>query len=245
MVRGAAHLAARLGADGHDGGVLLGALGGEDSLPSPAGRDEIAGAHVSDRYVASCGPYGDLSGHAPGAVVLGASEPVGLFGGEQLHPAAVGEDELTQRPVPGVDPVLGEHSEDPALAFDAGVAGVRVGGGHYCPPRAGVCEGLLLDPFGAGAGLAPPAAGEDEPHEPVVGGWALVGAGVPWDPVVRCAGAGRPVAGPHVAAQIREALQLREAVMPVQRPSPRRSGCRRWRRARPRAGRSRRPPRRR
>src|SRR5690606_29883510 len=102
--------------------------------------------------------------------------PVGLVRGADLDAGPV-EVDLAEGPVPGVgEAAAAEHLEDPRRALDAHVAGVAVGGGdHGVVARVG--DSGLDEVLGAGAGLAPAAAGEDEPDVPVAVGAALVGSG--------------------------------------------------------------------
>ena len=113
---------------------------------------------------------------------LGPSEAVGLVGGEGCCDDAVGPGEASLgRLIRGAF-VGAANGEDAAVAFDHDVADVSGGRGHEGNAARGIGFGLGADPFGAGAGLAPAAAGQDEPDEPVSVGGDLGGAG-PGGPV--------------------------------------------------------------
>src|SRR5690606_9063460 len=146
------------------------AVGAARELDEQGGRPR-RGGHDDAGVAADAGGEAELGpgvGAAPGAelVAPGATEvpappPVGLVRGADLDAGPV-EVDLAEGPVPGVgEAAAAEHLEDPRRALDAHVAGVAVGGGdHGVVARVG--DSGLDEVLGAGAGLAPAAAGEDE-----------------------------------------------------------------------------------
>ena len=130
---------------------------------------------------------------------LGPAEAVGLVGGEGGGDDAVGPGEAALGRLIGGPFVGAANGEDAAVALDHDVAGVGGGRGDEGNAARSIGSGLGADPFGAGAGLAPAAAGEDEPDEPVTAGGDLGGAG-PGGPVLTPGP--QPLPGPASASTL-------------------------------------------
>ena len=157
---------------------------------------------------------------APGRMELGPAQAVGLVGGEGGGDDAVGPGEAALGRLIGGALVGVAHGEDAAVALDHDVAGVGGGRGDEGNAAGVVGFGLGADPFGAGAGLAPASAGEDEPDEPVSVGGDLGGAG-PGGPVpLQGLSRFRVQPGQHFLPQVRLRLQRFYARVRLLHPHP-------------------------
>lgn len=96
MVGSASHLGPVRCRHGDDRSLPLRERRRRHSTPPLTGPHSVTHHDVSDGHIAPGREDGHLGGHAPCAVVLGATETLGFIGGEQLDLGSVGELELAE-----------------------------------------------------------------------------------------------------------------------------------------------------